>query len=47
MVIVNVHKTPRFGHHVSTNSPSFFDDTGPGDGRLTAGGANLTEVAVR
>ena len=25
---------------------AFFDDTGPGDGILTAGGANLTAVAL-
>ncbi len=25
---------------------AFFDDTGPGDGELTAGGENLTEGAL-
>jgi hypothetical protein len=25
---------------------AFFDDTGPGDGKLTAGGENLTEVVL-
>ncbi len=25
---------------------AFFDDTGPGDGKLTAGGAKLTEGAL-
>jgi hypothetical protein len=41
-VIVNVHKTRRFGDHVFTNSPCLFGDTGPGDGKLMAG-VRLTE----
>ena len=45
-MIVNVHKTRRFGDHVLLVHPAFFNDTGPGDGKLTAGVVNLTEVVL-
>jgi hypothetical protein len=40
-VIAHVHKTQGFGNHVFANSPSFFGDTGPEDGKLTDGGVDL------